>query len=111
MHKVLDFINGGSVTDLEEIVKCLRQLVEYHFKNLYPDHYSGKTKNLGDFINRIDHAKVGSPLHSLKTSSVLSELKTLNGYSRRFNHTDSKIPTRTEVSTYSKRILGLMGRA
>ena len=104
IQKVEEFI-GGVQHDPEEVGKCLRQIVEHHYKDLYPMQYTNKLKSLGSFLGCVEKAESGDTLKALKDSK-LDELRKTNGFLRGLHHADdAPFPSETELRSRCRKVL------
>lgn len=98
----------GVQDDPEDVGKCLRQILEHHYKDLYPNEYSSKIRNFGNFVDCVASAQPGDVLYSLKMKS-LDKLKNANVFMRRLHHdSEGQRPKEAELRSRCKGLLKLI---
>ena len=104
IKKVEEFVNGNR-HDLDEVGKCLRQIIEHHYKDLYPTQYTSKLGSFGAFLECVAKAQSGDTLKALKDSK-LDELRKANKFLRGLHHDDdAPFPNETELRSQCQKVL------
>ena len=83
--RLVDEFANGTRHDLDKIGKCLRQIIEHHYKDLYPLQFTSKMGSLGSFIGCVAKAQNGDALKPLKHRK-LDELQKANTFLRGLHH-------------------------
>lgn len=96
---------GGAKDDREDVGKCLRQIIEHHYKDLYPKQYTSKLGSFGAFLGCVRQAKSGDTLKTLKDRK-LDELEKANRFLRGLHHDDdAEFPEEAELRSRCKKVL------
>lgn len=105
-----DYIQSGSASDLVDVARKIRPLIEGNLRFRFPDSFKPK-EWLADFITAIRQSQTGDPLHHLNGS--LKELTDINDFSKEFHHTSSNgLPrdtvTDAELKIYVQQTLNFL---
>ena len=111
-HRMLtEFVEGSSTTELLDIAKAIRPLLEGYLHRRFPNCID-RGLVFGDIIRAIRNSPSNSPL-SYVESSVIDELNAINLYAGQFHHdtNPSANPVRirdTELKTFAERALKIL---
>ena len=83
----------GEADDLRAVVRCIRPVMEGFLRSTYHGSFAEK-EWLGDMIVRIRDAAPGQPLDGAQ--SMLSDIESLNDYTKRYHHDDNSPKQGTE---------------
>lgn len=110
-NKLVGFLESGSDSDLRDIIRCMRPLLEGNLRMRFPRDFLYH-EWLGDYVGRIRKATVIDRYFSLQPD--VDEFAAINDYSKRYHHgsnptADTEPVSDTEVQTFAKRTLKLVG--
>ena len=107
--KVSGFVDGSSSTAADEVLRCVRSVLEGALRTRFPLDIK-RTDTLGKIVERIERAAPTERLGAMKP--WLEDLRAINEYTRQFHHSDEGGPrlqvTEAEARSYAARALRII---
>lgn len=106
-----EYLEHGLRGNLRNVARCIRPLLEGNLRIRFPGEF-GANYSLGDMIHDVEHAPSGGRLSAL--NEVLSELRDIHEYSKRYHHgpdrnADQESISDNELRVYVERTLNVIG--
>jgi len=113
-YSKLQAFAGDGIGELLDIARAIRPVLEELLKHLFPSYCRGNQRmELGKMIGRIQKSDVGHDFFGSKEKfdQFMKELKDINEYSRKYTHANPGPIYESELRSFVKRTLKLVGGA